>query len=572
MLKSEKEIIWFNDLSATFLRDGEKGYLQDGESIVDKINTMGTELEKVLGEEGYAEKFVHNLARRGWYAPSTPFWVALGTENQLPFSCFNIIIPDSMGEISYAKGEVAMQTKIGGGTSGKVRIRGRGEKVKNSNIPTAGSKHFALGFQQQILEVNQGVRRGFMALYWDILHKDIMEVLDIGRDGDDIQDLNYGVCIDENFWQLVDNKDKRARDIYSKTIESRFETGQPYIFFSDNVRKARPDVYVDRGLEIESSNLCTEIMEHSDAENYSFCCDLAAMNLAKYDEWKDDAEAVEILVKALDALHTIYQQRLEKWRDSNNREDKMKFFYLEKTYNSSRDFRDIGLGVIGYHSYLQSKMIPFESMEARAENIAIFKNLEDKVSRASEKLAVIYGEPNALKGYGRRNCLKMAIAPTTAAAFIVYQESNGSETLFSNYYIKKLAQGNHLIKNKYLIPILEERGQNNYHIWKSIAQNDGSVQHLDFLTDHEKAVFRITAEIDPHEVITQAAQRQKYIDQGQSINLVIRTDFTYKEMNKLIRYAHKSGIKSLYYQHGMNEAQQLRKQMIEDKGCISCAS
>lgn len=572
MLKSEKEIDWFNDLSALFLRDGEKGYLQEGESIVDKINTMGKVLEETLGEEGYAEKFIHNLARRGWYAPSTPFWVALGTENQLPFSCFNIVIPDSMGEIAYAKGEVAMQTKIGGGTSAYVGIRGKGEKITNSSIPTAGSKHFAKGFEQQILEVNQGVRRGYMALYWDALHPDILDVLNIARDGDSIQDLNYGVCIGEEFWKLVDQKDERARKIYKKILESRFDTGQPYIFFKDNVNKAKPDVYKDKGYEISSSNLCTEIMEYSDAENYSFCCDLAAMNLSKYDEWKDDPEAVEILVKALDALHTIYQKRLERWRDSSNREDRLKFFYLEKTYNASRDFRDIGLGVVGYHSYLQSKMIPYESMEAREINIDIFKHLQEKTLQASQKLAKIYGEPEQLKGYGRRNCLTMAIAPTTAAAFVIKQQSSNTEANFSNYYVKKLTQGTVVVKNTHLIPILDELGQNKYEVWKSIGQNDGSVQHLDFLTDHQKAVFRTIAEIDPYEIITQAAQRQKYIDQGQSINLMIKPDFSYKEMNKLIRHAHKLGIKSLYYQHGMNEAQQLRRQLIEDKGCISCAS
>lgn len=571
---------WITEPSLAFLSK-KGGYLLEGETPASRFQLIANTLEKELQIAGYAEEFLDFLEGK-FYALSTPFLSNIGRKNALPFSCSNQHIGDSLGEIAFAKAETAMMTKMGMGCSGYFDLRGENSAITDSVTPSPGSLYFAEGFDQVIKEINQGVRRGYMAGYWGIEHSDILKVLEIQRDGNPIQDLNYGVCIGEDFLQLakdnglskVPRRDSEgkiiegfvpAREILLKLHDSRFMTGLPYIFFKDNVNKNIPDVYVDNNLTVKSSNLCTEILEVSN-DDYSFVCDIAAMNAEKLDD-PLFGRAVQILAYALDALHNIFQRKLRAWKDSSRKEDNLKFIFLEKAYMSSLHFRDIGVGCTGYHSYLQNNMIPFESMEAKFANTRLFKTIQENTLIASKELAELFGEPFMLKGYGRRNCLMNAVAPNTSSAFILGQISQGIEPFMSNCYTKEIAKAKHLVKNVKLKEILKEKGQDTRETWKSIAEADGSVQHLDFLSQLEKNVFKTFQEISPMEIITQASARQKFIDQGQSLNLMINQAIDHKEVNQLFYKAAELGIKTLYYQHGTNAAQQLRKSILECEHC-----
>jgi len=298
---------------------------------------------------------------------------------------------------------------------------------------------------------------------------------------------------------------------------------------------------------------CTEIALPSNEEE-SFVCDLASLNILFYDEWKD-TDAVEILVYLLDAVATDFVEKAKN------------IAYLERAVRFAERHRAIGIGQLGWHSYLQSKMIPFEGMEAKILNVSIAKNIKEKAYAASEKLAQEYGEPEVLKGYGRRNTTLLAIAPTKSSAFILGQVSENIEPQISNYYIKDLAKIKYTYKNPHLLKLLEEKGQNTPEVWNSILMKAGSVQHLSFLTDREKSVFKTFSEISPMEVIIQASQRQKYIDQAQSLNLMVHPSIPVKDVNSLIIEAWKLGIKSLYYQFNINAAQNFTRNILE---CSSC--
>ena len=557
---------WINEASLAYLNDGEKGYLLSGETPQDRFELIADELSKVLPKnKDFKEKFL-KYCSEGYYALSTPFITSFGRKSALPFSCSNQHIGDSLGEIAFAKAESSILTKVGMGCSGYMDLRGKKAPISGSDIPSPGSIYFAEGFNQIIKEVNQGVRRGYMALYWDIRHADILDALEIQRDNNPIDKLNYGVCIDRAFMKEAAGGNEDYRKVLLKVHESRFMTGLPYIFFKDNVNENKPDVYKDKDLDIRSSNLCTEILEVSD-EKYSFVCDIAAMNALKLDN-PDFKDAINTLTHALDGLHTIFQDKITIWKNSDKPEDNYKALFLQKAFNSSRDFRDIGVGCTGYHSLLQSQMIAFESMEAKFINVRLFKTIQEETLKASKEMAVLYGEPEMLEGYGRRNCLLNAVAPNTSSAFILNQVSQGIEPMFSNYYIKDIAGGKHVIKNKYLKELLIEKNQDNIGVWKQIAEDDGSVQNLEFLSEHEKSIFRTFREISPMEIIIQAGTRQKYIDQSQSLNLMIGEEVSYKDVNALLYKAEEVGVKTLYYQHGVNAAQQLRKSILE---CDSCS-
>jgi ribonucleoside-diphosphate reductase alpha chain len=323
--------------------------------------------------------------------------------------------------------------------------------------------------------------------------------------------------------------------------------------FSDTVNNNTVDIYKDKNLRIHSSNLCSEILLPTDKDN-SFVCDLSSVNLLYYDEWKD-TDLVETVVFLLDAVMTEFIEKASKIK------------YMERAVNFAKNHRALGLGVIGWHSYLQSNMIAYESMKAKNLNSKIFKDIKTKSYDASKKLAEIYGEPTLLSGYGRRNTTLMAIAPTKSSAFIMGQASESTEVEKSNYYIKDLAKIKVSHKNPYLIKVLEAHGKNTEIVWDSILKNNGSVQHLEFLTEHERNVFKASWEISVMEVIIQAAQRQKYIDQGQSLNIMIHPSTPAKEINTLMIEAWKMGIKTLYYQYSMNAAQEFNRALLECKSC-----
>lgn len=316
---------------------------------------------------------------------------------------------------------------------------------------------------------------------------------------------------------------------------------------------------------ITHSNLCSEIAL-PDNERWSFVCNLSSMNVLHYEEWKD-TDAVETMIYFLDAVMSEFIEKLEALRDSNDKEYTESFYFMERAYNFAKENRALGLGVLGWHSLLQSNMIAFESVEASLLNEEIHKTIKLRAEAASLELGTKFGEPQVLKGTGRRNATTMAIAPTTSSAFIIGQVSQSIEPIFSNYYVKDMSKIKTTIKNKYLVELLDEKEKNTPEVWTDIKNHDGLILHLDFLTEHEKNVFKTFAELNQYEIINQASVRQRYIDQSQSLNIMINPAMTTaKEMNQLHLYAWENGVKSLYYQHSTSAAQEFYRSSV----CLAC--
>lgn len=471
-------------------------------------------------------------------------------------NCFGSHINDDMGSILRTHAEVGMMSKYGGGTSGYFGdLRGRGEPIRN-NGDSFGSVHFMQLFDKLTDIVSQGKsRRGNFAAYLPVDHKDIYEFLKIRSEGNPIQEMYTGVCVTDEWMQSMIDGDTTKRKVWAKVLETRAATGFPYIFWTDNVNNNTVDVYKDKNLKINHSNLCSEINLPNNEEE-SFVCDLSSMNILHYDEWKD-TDAIEVLTFLLDAVMTEF---IDKTEDIP---------FMERSRRFAQRHRALGIGWLGWHSYLQSKMIPFESMQAKTENVKVAKTIKEQAWAASKKLAGLFGEPELLKGYNRRNTTLTAIAPTKSSAFILGQVSEGIEPARSNYYIKDLQKIKVTIKNEFLDNVLDHYGKNTKEVWNSILENSGSVQHLDFLSDLEKDVFKTFIEISPKEIVIQTAQRQKYIDQSQSVNLIIDPKVPAKEVNALLIDAWKMGVKTLYYQISMNASQQLSRSI---NTCESCGA
>ncbi|WP_417871791.1 ribonucleoside-diphosphate reductase subunit alpha [Winogradskyella sp.] len=559
--KADGDFSWLTDHSRKFLASG---YLTEGFSAEQRIKEIADRAEHILGIPGYADKF-YNYMSLGYYSLSSPVWSNFGKERGLPISCFGSHVDDDMGNILYTQSEVGMMSKLGGGTSGYFgKIRHRGAAVKN-NGQASGAVHIMQLFESMVDVVSQGsVRRGRFSPYLPIDHPDIMEFLEIGTEGNPIQELTHGVTVTNDWMQEMIDGDVEKRTVWAKVLQRRGEMGYPYIFFTDNANNGAADVYQDKKLPIYASNLCTEIMLPSN-DDWSFVCCLSSLNVLHYEDWKD-TDAVETMIYFLDAIITEFTEKLERYKNSPSKDDQQTFLFMERAYNFAKDNRALGLGVLGWHSLLQSKMLAFNSQEAFNLNSEIFKVIKEKSYKASEELAAQFGEPAVLKGYGRRNTTLNAVAPTTSSAFILGQVSQGIEPIWSNIYVKDIAKIKTTIKNPYLEAFLESKGQNTTEVWRSIRDYDGSVQHLDFMTEEEKDVFKTYSEIDQMDIIYQAANRQNHIDQGQSVNIIIHPDMSVKEINKIHVTAWKLGLKSLYYQHSMNAAQKFKQK----KECASC--
>ena len=560
-LTTEKTFEWLNENSRKFLA---AGYLGEGITAEERILNIAKRAEKILQMPGYADKFYHYMSQ-GFYSLASPVWSNFGKERGLPISCFGSHIDDDIGNILYSQSEVGMMSKLGGGTSGYFgKIRHRGAEIKD-NGQASGAVHVMRLFESMVDVVSQGsVRRGRFSPYLPIDHPDIMEFLEIGSEGNPIQELTHGVTVTNDWMQAMIDGDNEKRTVWAKVLQSRGEMGYPYIFFTDNANNNAADVYKDKKLPIYASNLCTEIMLPSD-HNWSFVCVLSSINVLNYDKWKD-TDAVETMIYFLDAVITEFLEKLDIYKNSENRDDQQTFLFMERAYNFSKENRALGMGVLGWHSLLQSKMLPFDSQEAYDLNSEVFKYIQARSHVASENLAEKFGEPELLKGYGRRNTTLNAIAPTTSSAFILGQVSQGIEPIWSNIYVKDIAKIKTTIKNPFLVKLLEDKGMNTPEVWRTIRDKDGSVQELDFLSENEKEVFKTYSEIDQLTIIYQAANRQNYIDQGQSLNIIIHPDTPTKEVNKIHVTAWKLGLKSLYYQHSMNAAQKFKQK----KECESC--
>ena len=541
---------WKNKESEQILN---RGYLLKGETVEGAIDRVCTAAAKNLFRPELKEAF-KELIERGWMSLSSPIWANMGTERGLPISCFNVHIPDRIEDITHKLGEVIMQTKIGGGTSGYFgAMRERGSAVKD-NGKSSGAVSFMKLFDTTMDTISQGgVRRGAFAAYLDIDHPDIEEFMQIKSIGSPIQNLFYAVCVPDYWMNEMIEGDLEKRKIWAKVLENRQQKGLPYIFFSDNVNRNKPQVYKDKGMMINSSNLCSEIALPSSIDESFICC-LSSLNLEAYDEWKD-TEAVKLATFFLDAVLEEFIKKTE-----GN-------YYLKNAQNFAKRHRALGLGVLGWHSYLQKNMIPFEGMKSKQLTDSIFKEISEKAEKSTIELARIYGEPELLKGYGRRNTTLMAIAPTTSSSAILGQTSPGIEPFYSNFYKVGLAKGNFMRKNKYLEKLLIEKGIDNEEVWRGIMLNNGSVNHLSELSENEKEVFKTFKEISQLEIIQQASIRQKYIDQAQSLNINIPSNVPIKEVNNLIIEAWKLGVKTLYYQRSQSVSKEMVTNLVSCKSC-----
>jgi len=553
---------WVNDNTRAFMA---RGYLVDDQTTEERVRYIGEFAEKTLGKEGFADKFEEYMSK-GWISLATPVWANFGLDRGLPISCFGSYVADDMANILHTQAEVGMMSKYGGGCSAYFGdLRGRGSEILNNGY-SSGPVHFMQLFEKILDVISQGAtRRGVFAAYLPVEHDDILEHLDIGTEGNPIQKIQNAVTVGDEWMESMIAGDEDKRKVWAKIIQRRGEIGYPYIIFRDNANNNKPQVYKDKNLPIHASNVCSEIMLPSN-KDWSFVCCLSSLNIRHYDEWKD-TDLVETMTWFLEAVMTNFIDKLEAMRDSEDEDKRLAFRSMERPYNFAVANRALGLGVLGYHSYLQSKNIPFTSDEAKEINKEVFETIQTKSFAASEDMAKELGEPELLKGYGRRHTTTMAIAPTTSSAFILGQVSQGIEPIWSNCYIKDVAKAKVVIKNPQLEALLEEKGSNDKTTWDSIRDADGSVQHLDCLTDEEKDVYRTFAEVDQEVLIEHAGDRQKFIDQGQSLNVMVPPDVPAKDINQLYIKAWQEGCKALYYQHSMNAAQQMvRKKLAEKEG------
>lgn len=562
-LEDREDYSYLNEVSLKVL---SRGYIDDNtpqdewkSAAIKRVNYLIDRAEEILGRELPTMRLG---VRRGWISPSSPVWSNFGTERGLPISCNGSRMDDTVDSIAYKVAEVSMMTKEGAGTSVYMGdLRPSGSPIRGGG-PSEGPVHFARLVQEAVSVISQSnIRRGNAAVYLDVDHPDIDEWLKMRSITDGvhhpIQHLSFGVVIPEGWMQamLDEPKGGEKRKIITRIVNKRRETGYPYIIFKDNANNARPDRLKELGLEIVASNLCTEIMLPSTPDE-SFVCNLSSLNLLYFNEWKGTL-LVRELVYFLDAVMSEY---IEKCKQPGRR-------LLADALRFAERWRALGIGTLGYHSYLQQNMIPFASDEAREFNVLAHRHIYDESRAASNQMALEYGEPEGMKGTGFRHLTLQAIAPTRSSSLILGQVSKGIEPWEAGIFEDDNAKSTFINKNTVLETLLELKGQNTDDVWMSILHNGGSVKHLDFLTDHEKEVFLTFLEIGPDEIIRQNNDRTPYVDQGISLNLKIHPDTTLKENVRYIVDAWRGGTKSLYYHEGLNKAQELLR---EQTACLSC--
>lgn len=478
---------------------------------------------------------------KNWLCPASPVLSNMGTSRGLPISCNSIHVADNLIEengILPKNVELGALSKFGAGVGIYIGdVRARGFPI-NGNGFSEGIIPWCKIYDTTVSSVSQGsTRRGAAAIYAPIRHGDLEEIINMRRPTGDMNrrclNLNHGLCVTDEFMESIKNGNAKDRQTWMEILKARVETGQPYILYIDNANRANPECYVKNGLKVSTSNICTEIMLHTDPRHTFVCC-LSSMNLVRWEEWKD-TDAIEVATRFLDA---VVEEYIQKARSKP---------WMENSVRSAEKGRAIGIGVLGWHTLLQQRMIPFDSFEAMMLNGLIFRTMRAKAEAATKVLALEFGEPEWCKGFGRRNTHLMAVAPTVSNAAIAGGHTASTEPRRANVIVKKGAKGTFIIKNPELEAALEQMGTNTPDVWKSINENSGSVQHIKWLSAHEKAVFQTAIEINQHAIIKQAAQRGKYIDQGQSVNLFFAANSDAKYIHEVHMAAWEEGLKSLYY-------------------------
>jgi ribonucleoside-diphosphate reductase alpha chain len=528
---------FFDEISLATI---SKGYLQPGETPKTAFKRVAHTVAHRLRRPDLERKFF-NYMWKGWLCLASPVLANTGCDKGLPISCFGIDTPDSIRGIGLTNAELMRLSASGGGVGISVsRIRGRGSKIANGSGVSEGVVPWCKIYDSTIIATNQGqVRRGASSVNLRINHPDIQEFLQIRRPKGDTnrQCLNLHQCvvIDDSFMKKVENGDIEARNLWLDILKTRTETGEPYIMFEDNVNKCNPVAYTKNNLSVSMTNICTEIVLHTD-EDHSFVCCLSSVNLAKYDEWKD-SDLIETAIYFLDGVLEEFLFKAE-GKDS-----------LSRSYRSAAKGRALGLGVLGWHTYLQKRRLPFVSIASTAFTHTIFSQIKSQAEYASRKLAEEYGEPEWCKGTGMRNTHLIAIAPTVSNSVISGGVSAGIEPLPANLWTFNSAKGSFIRRNKELEAYFISKGCNTDEVWDQILKEEGSVAGLpdDIMSTEDKEIFLTFPEINQLGLVQQAATRQKYIDQTQSLNLSFAPGDSPKFINQVHLEAWRLGVKTLYY-------------------------
>ena len=521
------------------------GYLLDGETPRDAYYRVAKTVARRLYKPEMADKFFDYIWK-GWLNLASPVLSNTGTDRGLPISCFGIDVADSIQDIGTKNLEMMQLAKHGGGVGiGINQIRPAGKKITD-NGTSDGVVPFCKIYDSTILATSQGsVRRGAASVNLNIEHDDFEEWLEIREPKGDVnrQSLNLHQCavVGDKFMRRLEQGDKEARNRWSKLLRKRKATGEPYVMFKGNVNKNNPEAYKSNGLKVHMTNICSEITLHTD-ESHSFVCCLSSLNLSRYDEWKD-TDLIYHATWFLDGVMEEFIQRAKGLRG------------FENAIRSAVKGRPLGLGVLGWHTYLQDRGIPFEGLSAQYETRKIFSQIKIESERASRDLADLYGEPLWCVGTGMRNTHLRAIAPTVSNSKLAGNVSPGIEPWAANVFTEQSAKGTFIRRNPSLENVLEDNGINTEKVWQQILADGGSVQNIEELNDvlmgdwdePVKNVFKTFKEINQLELVRQAGIRQQYIDQSVSLNLAFPSEATPKWINKIHMEAWKQGVKTLYY-------------------------
>jgi len=572
---------WAN--TEIYVKTISKGYLQEGEKPKDAYWRVATAVAKRLGKPALATKFFDYIWK-GWLCLATPVLSNTGTDRGLPISCFGIDVGDSIFEIGNKNLELMLLAKHGGGVGvGINMIRPAGTKI-TGNGTSDGVVPFIKIYDSTILATNQGsVRRGAASVNIKIEHKDFEDFLEVREPKGDVnrQSLNLHQCVvvSDKFMKKLEEGDNEARRKWGKLLQKRKATGEPYIMFKGNVNKQNPDMYKKNGLKVHMTNICSEIVLHTD-EQHSFVCCLSSLNLAKYDEWKD-TDLVYTSTMFLDGVLEEFIQRAKNMRG------------FENAVRSAERGRALGLGVLGWHTYLQQKGIPFEGLPAQFETRKIFSQIKIESERASRDMAKELGEPLWCKDFGMRNTHLRAVAPTVSNSKLSGNVSSGIEPWAANVFTEQTSKGTFIRKNPELERVLRKLGKNTKEVWDQILADGGSVLGLDFLNDYcfidtkvvevkdveesnqykivpVKDVFKTFKEINQLDLVKQAGIRQQYIDQAVSLNLAFPAVAEPKWVNQVHLEAWKQGVKTLYYMRTESVLRGDIAQQAMNPDCVSC--
>ena len=573
---------WAN--TEEYVKTITNGYLINNETPKEAYNRVCRAVTNRLNQTKAFEDKLFSYVWNNWLCLATPVLANTGTDRGLPISCFGVDVGDSIQDIGMKNLEMMLLAKHGGGVGiGMNMLRPAGSPIANSNGTTDGVVPFCKIYDSTILATSQGnVRRGAASVNLNIEHDDFWEWIEIREPKGDVnrQCLNMHQCVvvSDKFMRKLEEGDQESRRRWAKVLQKRKATGEPYVMFRGNVNKANPEMYKKNGLKVFMTNICSEIALYTD-ESHSFVCCLSSLNLAKYDEWKD----TDLVYTATMFLDGVLEEFIQKAKNMRG---------FENSVRSAEKGRALGLGVLGWHTYLQQKGMSFEGLPAQMHTRSIFSHIKLESERASRDMARIYGEPLWCRGFGMRNTHLRAVAPTVSNSKLSGNVSAGIEPWAANVFTEQSAKGTFIRKNPELEKTLRKIGMNTKDVWDKILEDGGSVQGLDFLDNYVlvngeikhiddprystalvesvKDVYKTFKEINQMEIIKQASIRQRYVDQSVSLNLAFPTEASPKWINQVHMEAWNQGIKTLYYMRTESVLRGDIAARATDPSCLSC--